>query len=98
LRLIARKGSSMKGRAIVFTGVGQAEVEEQEIAPLQPWEIMVNTQSNGICAFEIHAFTGELPVDWFPTVMGHEAVGTVVEVGKDVTKFRVGDKVSTLGF
>lgn len=26
----------------------------------------------------------EFPVDWFPTVMGHEAVGIVADVGKDV--------------
>jgi len=88
----------MKGRALVFKGVGNVEVEDQEIAPLQPWEILVKTKYNGICAFEIHTYTGELPIDWFPTVMGHEAVGTVIEVGKDVTRFRVGDKVSTLGF
>jgi L-iditol 2-dehydrogenase len=88
----------MKCRSLVFTGVGHVEVEEQEVAAPQPWEILVNTAANGICAFELHAFTGELPIDWFPTVMGHEAVGVVAEVGKDVTQFKVGDKVSTLGF
>ncbi len=88
----------MKGRTLVFKGVGQVEVQESEIASPQPWEIMVKTAANGICAFELHAFTGELPIDWFPTVMGHEAVGVVVEVGSDVTQFKVGDKVSTLGF
>lgn len=88
----------MKGRALVFKEVGQVEIEEQEITPPQPWEIMVRTSANGICAFECHTFTGELPVDWFPVVMGHEAVGTVVEVGDDVTSFKPGDKVSTLGF
>lgn len=88
----------MKGRALVFQEVGRVEVEEQEVAGPQPWEIMVKTNSNGICAFEIHAFTGELPIDWFPAVMGHEGVGTVVDVGKDVTQFKVGDKVSSLGF
>ncbi|MCE5200714.1 MAG: alcohol dehydrogenase catalytic domain-containing protein [Armatimonadota bacterium] len=88
----------MKGRALVFTDVGRVEVEEQEVAGPQPWEIMVKTEANGICAFEVHAFTGELPIDWFPAVMGHEAVGTVIDTGKDVTQFKVGDKVSSLGF
>lgn len=88
----------MKVRSLVFTGVGRVEIEEQEIAPPQPWEILVKTQANGICAFELHTFTGELPIDWFPTVMGHEPVGIVADVGKDVTRFKVGDKVSTLGF
>jgi threonine dehydrogenase-like Zn-dependent dehydrogenase len=88
----------MKGRAIVFKSIGCVDVEEQEVAEPQPWEILVKTAVNGICAFELHAFTGELPIDWFPGVMGHEAVGTVIGVGKDVTQFKIGDKVSTLGF
>lgn len=88
----------MKSRTIVFTQIGHAEVQEDEVAPLQPWEILVNTKVNGICAFDLHTFTGEYPCDWFPAVMGHEAVGVVVDIGKDVTQFKVGDKVSTLGF
>lgn len=88
----------MKGRTLVFTGIGRVEVVEEEVNAPQPWEILVNTRVNGICAFDQHAFTGELPIDWFPAVMGHEAVGVVVDVGKDVTQFKVGDKVSTLGF
>jgi L-iditol 2-dehydrogenase len=88
----------MKGRTIVFNGVGNVEVAEEEVNGPQPWEILVKTKVNGICAFDLHAFTGELPIDWFPAVMGHEAVGVVADVGKDVTQFKVGDKVSTLGF
>lgn len=88
----------MKGRVLVFTEVGRAEVEEREVAAPQPQEILVNTKVNGICAFDIHTFTGEYPADWFPAVMGHEAVGVVADVGSDVTQFKVGDKVSTLGF
>lgn len=88
----------MKSRNILFTGVGHVEVCEEEVAAPQPWEILVNTRVNGICAFDLHSFTGEYPVDWFPTVMGHEAVGVVADVGKDVTQFKVGDKVTTLGF
>lgn len=88
----------MKGRSIVFTGVGSVEVAEEEISAPQPCEILVNTKVNGICAFDLHSFTGEYPIDWFPGVMGHEAVGVVADVGKDVTSFKVGDKVTTLGF
>lgn len=88
----------MKGRTILFNEVGSVEVAEEEVSAPQPWEILVKTKVNGICAFDLHAFTGELPIDWFPAVMGHEAVGVVADVGKDVTQFKVGDKVSTLGF
>ena len=88
----------MKSKTLVFTGVGQVEVQERDAPEPQPNEILVKTKYNGICAFEIHAFTGELPVDWFPAVMGHEAVGVVAGLGSEVKDFKIGDPVSTLGF
>lgn len=88
----------MRSNTVVFTDVGKVELQEREVSKPQPTEILVKTKFNGICAFEIHAFTGELPVDWFPAVMGHEAVGVVADIGRDVNKFSIGDPVSTLGF
>jgi len=53
-------------------------------------------QACGVCHSQLHGIEG----DWkelgipptLPTVPGHEVAGQVVEVGKDVTKFKVGDK------
>jgi threonine dehydrogenase-like Zn-dependent dehydrogenase len=88
----------MKTRSLVFKGPGCVEIEDQDIAQLGPRDLLIKTQVNGICAFELHAFTGELKIDWFPLVMGHEAVGIVADTGKEVSNFKTGDKVSTLGF
>jgi len=88
----------MKSRALVFTQAGHVEVQEQEVQTPKPGEILVQTKYNGICAFELHTFTGEFPVNWFPAVMGHEGVGVVAEIGSGVTEFKPGDNVSTLGF
>ncbi len=88
----------MKTRSLVFRGPGRVEIEDQDVAQLGPRDLLIKTQVNGICAFELHAFTGELKIDWFPLVMGHEAVGIVADTGREVRKFKAGDKVSTLGF
>lgn len=55
-------------------------------------DIVVKVMAVGVCGSDMHRFKGELP---FPkgTVMGHEFSGEVVEVGKNVTNFVLGDKV-----
>ncbi len=88
----------MKNRSLFFTEIGKAEIREEEVTRPQTGELLVNTSINGICAFELHTFSGDLPVDWLPAVMGHEAVGVVTDVGSGVSRFKPGDKVSTLGF
>nr|QCD25588.1 cinnamyl alcohol dehydrogenase 8 [Asarum sieboldii] len=47
----------------------------------------------GICHSDLHALKNEWTNSIYPIVPGHEIVGQVKEVGKNVTKFKVGDKV-----
>ncbi|WP_312018809.1 NAD(P)-dependent alcohol dehydrogenase [Modestobacter marinus] len=47
----------------------------------------------GICHSDIHTVNGDWGPQPFPVVPGHEIVGTVAEVGPDVTTHRVGDRV-----
>ena len=59
-------------------------------------QILLKIEACGVCHSQLHGIEG----DWqdigipptLPTVPGHEVVGKVVEVGKDVTKFKVGDR------
>lgn len=59
-------------------------------------EILLKIEACGVCHSQLHGIEG----DWkdigippqLPTVPGHEIVGTIVEIGKDVTKFQVGDR------
>ena len=61
-----------------------------------PNEILIKIEACGVCHSQLHAIEG----DWekfgippsLPTIPGHEVVGKVVEVGKNVSKFKVGDK------
>ena len=71
-----------------------SEIEKHEIQ--RPNEILIKIEACGVCHSQLHGIEG----DWkdlgipptLPTVPGHEIAGKVVEIGKDVTKFKVGDK------
>jgi propanol-preferring alcohol dehydrogenase len=55
-------------------------------------EIRLKTLVCGVCRTDIHIVEGDLPLKKTPIVLGHEIVGVVDEVGKDVTRFSIGDK------
>jgi len=71
------------------------EIDRHEIA--NPKEVLIKIEACGVCHSQLHSIEG----DWedigipptLPTVPGHEVVGKIVEVGNDVTKFKVGERV-----
>jgi len=78
----------------------QASIEERpltlaEIADPQPGynEVRIKVAYCGICRTDIHIAEGDLPLKNSPIVLGHEVVGTVDEVGRDMSQFRVGERV-----
>ncbi|MFF5229923.1 NAD(P)-dependent alcohol dehydrogenase [Dactylosporangium sp. NPDC000521] len=56
-------------------------------------DVLIAIEYAGICHSDIHTVRGEWGPQPFPVVPGHEIVGVVAEVGADVTKHRVGDRV-----
>jgi len=92
-----------KMRAMVLSKLGPVEsnplklteIDRHEIA--NPKEVLVKIEACGVCHSQLHSIEG----DWedigipptLPTVPGHEVVGKIVEVGSDVTKFKVGERV-----
>ncbi|WP_347557113.1 NAD(P)-dependent alcohol dehydrogenase [Robbsia sp. KACC 23696] len=58
-----------------------------------PNDVRIDIQYCGVCHSDLHTARGEWAGTVYPNVPGHEIVGTVAEVGKDVTKFKVGDRV-----
>lgn len=59
----------------------------------QPEDVIVKVSMAGLCGSDLHVFYGrETGID-VDTVMGHELVGTVAEVGSDVKSLAVGDRV-----
>jgi 2-desacetyl-2-hydroxyethyl bacteriochlorophyllide A dehydrogenase len=80
-------------RAVTFQAPGEVLVEdvpEPEIT--HPQDAIVSVQASGICGSDLHIYHGRVPVERGFTI-GHEYVGTVVEVGSDVERVAVGDLV-----
>jgi alcohol dehydrogenase, propanol-preferring len=56
-------------------------------------QVLIKVQACGVCRTDLHVVDGELPDPKLPVVPGHEIVGTVIEVGRDIERFRPGDRV-----
>jgi uncharacterized zinc-type alcohol dehydrogenase-like protein len=56
-------------------------------------DVLIEIAYAGVCHSDIHTVRGEWGPIAYPQVVGHEIVGTVTEVGADVTRHRVGDRV-----
>jgi len=92
-----------KMRAMILSKLGPVEsnplklteIDRHEIA--NPKEILVKIEACGVCHSQLHSIEG----DWkdigipptLPTVPGHEVVGKIVEIGNNVTKFKVGERI-----
>jgi 2-desacetyl-2-hydroxyethyl bacteriochlorophyllide A dehydrogenase len=81
-------------RQLVFHGPGRLSIEEADPQPLGPDEVRVAVHSVGVCGSDVHGYAGVNARRVPGMVMGHEAVGTVVEVGPVVERLRVGDTVA----
>lgn len=83
-------------RAARWHGPG-SEISVELIPIPQPahGEVLVKIAACGICASDLHMFDGTLPTRGpIPVTPGHEASGTIVEIGPETTPWKVGDKVS----
>ena len=82
----------MKG--LVYHGPGKRAwetVPDRRIE--QPTDAIVRIDSATICGTDLHILKGDVPEVQDGTILGHEAVGTVVEVGAAVTTIAPGDRV-----
>jgi len=81
-------------RAMVFTGVG-TRLQEVELPQPQPraGELRLSVHACGVCRTDLHIIDGELTEPKLPLVLGHQIVGTVLELGPGVTRFQPGQRV-----
>lgn len=92
-----------KMRAMVLSQLGKIESKPLKLSEIErheinrPNEMLIRIEACGVCRSQLHGIEG----DWkkygippkLPTVPGHELVGKIEEVGKNVTKFKVGDRI-----
>jgi alcohol dehydrogenase len=81
-------------KALVYHGPGERgwdTIDDPTI--LEPTDAIVRIDSSTICGTDLHILKGDVPETKPGTVLGHEAVGTVQEVGAAVTTVAPGDRV-----
>src|SRR5262249_24929354 len=81
-------------KALVYNGPGLRSWEEKpEPENQDPTDVIVRIDSSTICGTDLHILKGDVPEVEPGTILGHEAVGTVVETGDAVTTLEPGDRV-----
>ena len=77
-------------RVAMYYNNKDIRIEDIPKPKISPHELLVKTMACGICGSDV--------MEWYriknaPRVLGHEMTGEIVEVGKDVKKFKIGDRV-----
>jgi|SRR5579883_374701 2-desacetyl-2-hydroxyethyl bacteriochlorophyllide A dehydrogenase len=85
-----QKTATMK--ALVFHGPGRIAVEQMPIPRAGYGEAVIRVTLTTICGTDVHILKGEYPVN--PgLIIGHEAVGTIHELGPGISGYKVGERV-----
>src|SRR6476619_4860328 len=81
-------------KALVYHGPGRRAWEDVPDPTIQdPTDAIVRIDTSTICGTDLHILKGDVPEVKPGTVLGHEAVGTIVETGAAVTTLKEGDRV-----
>ena len=87
----------MKTKAAVAWQSGTPlTIEEVDLQGPQAGEVLVEIKATGICHTDYYTLSGADPEGIFPSILGHEGAGVVVDVGAGVTTLKKGDHVIPL--
>jgi alcohol dehydrogenase len=81
-------------KALVYQGPGKKSWDEVPDPKLiEPTDAVVQVDTTTICGTDLHILKGDVPAVTQGRILGHEGVGTVLEVGSSVRNVKVGDRV-----
>jgi len=81
-------------RALVWHGTNDVRVERvPDPTILNPRDAIVKVTTTAICGSDLHLLNGYIPAMQAGDILGHEFMGEVVEVGKENTRLKAGDRV-----
>jgi S-(hydroxymethyl)glutathione dehydrogenase / alcohol dehydrogenase len=87
----------MKTKAAVAWEAGKPlSIEEVDLDGPRAGEVLIEVKATGICHTDYYTLSGADPEGLFPSILGHEGAGIVVETGAGVTSVAVGDHVIPL--
>jgi propanol-preferring alcohol dehydrogenase len=83
----------MRAMALTRFGLGHLDAVEMDTPTPGPRDVIVRVLACGVCRTDLHVIDGELPEPAIPIVPGHEIVGRVEAVGREVSSCAPGDRV-----
>ena len=87
----------MKSKVVKIYEQGSIDVlkiEESELRDINSNEVLIKHEYAGLNFIDINQRKGTYPLKTLPSIMGMEASGFIIQIGSQVTKFKVGDKVT----
>src|SRR6188768_476046 len=82
--------------AVAYKAGAPLVIEEVDLAGPREGEVLVEIKATGICHTDEFTLSGADPEGLFPTILGHEGAGVIVDVGPGVTSVKKGDHVIPL--
>lgn len=81
-------------KALLLTEYKNLEVTDCPEPQIGDEEVLIRVRACGICGSDVHGYDGSSGRRIPPLIMGHEAAGVVAKVGKNVSRFQEGDRVT----
>ncbi|MGH7846369.1 MAG: S-(hydroxymethyl)glutathione dehydrogenase/class III alcohol dehydrogenase [Candidatus Binatia bacterium] len=82
--------------AVAYAAATPLQIEVVQLQPPKGGEALVEIKATGVCHTDEFTLSGKDPEGLFPSILGHEGAGVVVEVGSGVTSVKPGDHVIPL--
>ncbi len=82
--------------AVAYKAGAPLSIETVKLQGPRAGEVLVEIKATGVCHTDLYTLSGEDPEGIFPTILGHEGAGIVVEVGAGVSSLKPGDHVIPL--
>ncbi|MEK6396732.1 MAG: alcohol dehydrogenase catalytic domain-containing protein, partial [Terriglobus sp.] len=81
-------------KAVCWMGSGKVEVHTvADPTIINPGDVILRVTRTAICGSDLHLYDGYIPSMESGDILGHEFMGVVEEVGSEVKKLKVGDRV-----
>src|SRR5918996_963280 len=91
---VLEAGAAQDPRALAYHGPGKKAWEDVPAPTIvEPTDVIVKVETTTICGTDLHILKGDVPAVTEGRILGHEAVGTVVETGAAVSSLQDGDRV-----